>query len=308
MVSEKTKRAVLLLAFGGPESMESVEPFVKNVLKGRPVGEEILNKAKERYRLIGGKSPLLDITNAQARALEERLRKNGFDYKVYVGMRYWDPFIRETVRKMNGDGVQEAAAIVMSPFSTIVATGGYEKEVDEARKELGGGPRMEYLADWHINPAFLDIIIERLKAELKAFKDPAECLVIFSNHSLPLMAIEGDPYEMKIRQTVDEITRRLPVDHRIAFQSAGSGPREWLGPRTEDVIPEARAMGKKGVIVVPLGFVADHVETLYDIDILFKDIAAKNGLAFRRTPSINTDEKFTGLIAGIVKKQYQWKR
>ncbi|MBI5492546.1 MAG: ferrochelatase [Deltaproteobacteria bacterium] len=298
----KRKKAFVLLAFGGADSIESVEPFVRNVLKGRPITPELIEKTKERYKLIGGKSPLLDITRAQAEAIKKLLNKDGLDYGAYVGMRYWHPFIKDTMRRIKDDGVEVLTAIIMSPFTSLIATGAYEKDVEEFLNS-SGGPDTAYIDRWHLNAVFLDIIAGNVEKELASFPDRKDALVIFSNHSLPLMSLEGDPYEMLINQSVEEIVKRTePIDFQVGYQSKGAGPREWLGPSTEDLIEGAKKAGKKGVVIVPLGFLADHVETLYDIDILFKGMADSHGLAFRRTPSLNTSPGLMELLAGLIKK------
>ena len=302
-MTEKPLKGILLLAFGGADSLESVEPFVRNVLKGRPVTPELVAKSVDRYRLIGGKSPLLDITLAQAKGIEDALNADPsahYRYKAYVGMRYWHPFIADTVKKMKEDGVTEAVAVIMSPFTSRVATGAYETDVEGTIKELGNTPEVEFVGCWNIDKTFVDIIAGYINKELKSL-DPKDTLVIFSSHSLPIVALQGDSYEMVVNQAADHIMERVgKVDYKVAYQSKGSGPREWLGPQTEDVIAEAAKRGKKAVIVVAAGFAADHVETLYDIDILFKEAAASNKVEFRRTPSLNTDPAFLRMLAGKI--------
>ncbi len=293
------KIGVLLLAFGGVESLDDLEPFLKNVLRGRPIPKGLLEKIRERYRLIGGKSPLLDITRAQAGAIEKLL---GEKYRAYVGMLNWAPYIPDTLAQMKADGIKEAVAIIMAPFTSPVATGAYERTVEKTIKSLGREPRMKFLSNWHVNPRFLDIIIAKIDEALAGFEDRSKALVIFSNHSLPREMLEGDAYEMKIRQTTDILAAKLDVESRTAYQSQGSTNVDWLGPKTEDVIEEAARQGKEGVVVVPLCFTADHVETLYDIDVLFKATAEKAGLRFARTTSLNTTPEFMTLLADIVKK------
>jgi len=295
------KTGVLLMAFGGADSLDTVEPFMRNVLKKRPVTAEFIEKTKERYRVIGGKSPLLDITLAQAKGVEEILNREGDRYRVYVGMLNWKPFIKETLHRMRDDGITEAAAFIMSPFTSPVATGAYEKVLYDTLDEMGGALKVKLLINWHISPAFSEIIIGKIEKELKAFKKKEDALVIYSIHSLPREALEGDAYEMKIHQAVDEIKKRVNYDYRVAYQSQGTSALNWLGPRTDEVIEEAGKKGKKGVVVVPLGFVADHIETLYDIDILFKTTAETQGLVFRRTESLNTTLEFLELLADLVK-------
>ncbi len=305
-MTSKPEKAVLLLAFGGVDSEADIEPFIRNVLKGRPVTPEMIEKAKERYRLIGGRSPLLEITRAQAKAVVELLNSDPdafFAYRAYVGMRYWDPFIKDALAGIKKDGISSAVAVIMAPFVSLVATGGYDADVTKAVEVQGGAPEVGFTKDFHINLRFIDILAENINRELEPFADRKDALVIFSNHSLPLSALEGDPYEMMIHQTAGEVLKKAgKFDYRISFQSAGSGPRQWLGPKTEDAILEAKRAGKKGVVLVPLGFVADHVETLYDIDILFKTTAASVGLVFKRCPSLNTNPKFMELLADLVKK------
>src|SRR5574340_1543336 len=159
-MSDKTPKGALLLAFGGADSIDSVEPFIRNVLKGRPLTEELIEKTRERYRLIGGSSPLLSITEAQAKAVGGILGREGGLYKVYVGMRYWHPFIKDTIGDMRSDGIKEAAAVIMAPFSSRVATGGYLTDVTEALSVCGGDLKIEYAQDWHREPLFIEAVAE----------------------------------------------------------------------------------------------------------------------------------------------------
>lgn len=294
------KKAVLLLAFGAAESLDEIEPFVSNILKGRSVPPELLERTIERYKLIGGKSPLLDITMAQAEGIEQGLKNKGSDCKVYVGMRYWKPYIKDVVTQMNKDGVKVANTFIMAPFTSPVATGGYEKDVRDTLRDLDGTPKINFICDWHINPKFIDIIIDNLKEALSDFEKPEDALVIFSNHSLPRDALEGDAYEMKIHQTVAEVTKRMDLAYKVGYQSQGMSKWVWLGPKVEEVMEEAKKAEKEGVVVVPLGFLADHVETLYDIDILFKETAEGLGLKFRRSKSINADPRFIEFLVELV--------
>ncbi len=301
-MSDKEKTAFLLLAFGGADSVENVEPFVKNVLKGRIVTPELVAKTKDRYRIIGGRSPLLDITIAQAQAIAEVLKKEGVGYAPYVGMRYWHPFIAETLARMKADGVTRAIAVIMSPFISRAATGGYEMESQIALKDLDGVPKVEFTSVWHLKPLFIDAVADNLNAQLESFTDKSDVLVIFSVHSLPAQASEGDPYEMLINQSAEKVALKAPCDYKVAFQSKGGGPKDWLGPSVEDVIEGAKKSGKKAVVVVPFGFVADHVETLYDIDVLFKSFAESKGLVFKRCASLNANPKFIAAIADAIKR------
>lgn len=309
-MSERPVKGILLLAFGGADSLDSVEPFVRNVLKGRLPSPELVAKAKERYKLIGGKSPLLDITAAQGKAIADILNADPdrpYEYRSFVGMRYWHPFIAETVARMKAEGVTDAIALIMSPFLSLVATGAYIEDLEEAVGK-NNGPFIEMMGSWHLERAFRDMVADNIEKELEGI-DRKDALIIFSSHSLPTVAVEGDPYGLIVRQCSDFVMEKVgKADFRVAFQSKGAGPREWLGPETDKVIEEAAKRGKKRVVVVPIGFAADHVETLYDIDILFKETAAKAGVEFRRTPSLNTDQRFVGLLAGMIRKMAEKKQ
>ncbi len=303
--NEKTERSqgvkgVLLLAFGGGDSLEDVAPFVSNVLRGRPVPPEFLDEIRERYRQIGGSSPLLSITKKQAEALEALLARDGRRYKVFVGMLNWHPFIKDAILEMKEEGIEEAVAVIMAPHATEASTGGYRRAVREALGETGGVPKIEFAGEWHTHPLFIEAVVEKMREALKAFDSPKDAHMIFTAHSLPKALLANDPYVRKIHETVREITDRINFEYRIAFQSKGRGDG-WLGPEVEEIIIEASALAKEGVLIVPVGFVADHVETLYDIDILYKEKAESMNLRFARSPSLNDSPKFIEMLADVVR-------
>lgn len=307
MKSTENKKGVLLLAFGTVDDLDNMEAFLGNVIKGRPVTPELVESAKERYRAVGGRSPLLDITRAQARALGEALKEGGEGWTVYVGMRYWEPYIKEAVHNIWADGIEEAVAVIMAPHPSRASTGGYEYDVEAAVKKTAGIPQVTYIGDWHTNPALIDTIAENMSdaasgPHSKGLPGGDDLLTIFTAHSLPAATLSGDSYVDKLNETVKAVVNKAAVgDHRLAYQSKGGGPGEWLGPAAEDVIREAAGEGKKGILVVPIGFCSDHVETLYDIDISMKAIAEEEGLAFARAASINTSPKFIEMLAELVR-------
>jgi len=303
MVETQEKKAALICAFGCVEDLNDLKPYLSNILKGRELPDAVLEKIRKRYEAIGGKSPLLDLTRDQARAIEEKLAEKGHPIKVYVGMRYWHPYIKETMEKMLDEGIERVTTVIMTPFDSPVATGGYELAIEEVRDAHDGEPRVDILGNWHMNPTFHEAVIENIESALGEFDDPKDALVIYSSHSLPRDALEGDAYEMKVNQCVGELNRRFPTDHVIAYQSQGSTNVDWLGPSTEESIEKAAKEGKKGVVVVPVGFVSDHVETLYDIDISHKEIAEKNGLKFARSASLNNSPKFIEMLSHIIWEQ-----
>lgn len=314
--------AVLLLAFGGPDDMDSIEPFLKNVLPGRPVTPELVERVKSRYALIGGKSPLPEITWKQAKLLEERLNKSlpgtvpilrhdeavsvNRDsplFKVYVGMRHWHPFIKDTVRQIKCDGISRIIAVPMAPQASKASTGGYIDALNKALEEFSGLD-VKVVESWYKNPLYLQAVADTLKEALKELPEERRKYlhVIFSAHSLPIRTVEGDPYEVQLQETMQGIVQITgPLSHCLAYQSKGQASGEWLGPEVEAVMESLAKEGKKDIIIVPIGFVCDHVETLYDIDIVFKKKAEELGMNFNRAASLNYSPLFIEALADIVK-------
>ncbi len=306
-MNEKKQKAILLLAFGGADSLEDVEPFIKNVLAPREPAPELLTDAKMRYSMIGGSSPLLGITRSQALDLQELLLKEGKeDIRVYVGMRNWTPYIKDTLKEMKEDGVTEAVAVIMAPHQTPVATGGYNKAVEEALAELGEGLTVEFADSFEPKANFNNAIMENMQTALTGLmdiRDKEKIVYIYSAHSLPIPALANDPYVSLIEETVDGLNAKFTkYNSKIAYQSKGGGPVEWLGPTVEEVMEEAKEEGMLGVLVIPVGFVSDHVETLYDIDILYRDKAKELGLTFARSPSLNTSAYFIKALKETVEQ------
>lgn len=296
-MNEKKQKAILFLAFGGADSLDDVEPFIKNVLAPRTPSPELLADAKTRYTMIGGSSPLLHITRAQALEVKELLLIDGKeDIEVYIGMRNWAPYIKDTLKEMKDDGVTEAVAVIMAPHQTPVATGGYNKAVEEALAELGGGLTVEFADSFLTNPDFENGVMENMHTALTIFmdiRDKDKIFYIYTAHSLPVKALENDPYVSLIEETVDSLNAKFTkYNSKIAYQSKGGGGAEWLGPTVEEVMEQAKEDGMEGVLVVPVGFVSDHVETMYDIDILYKNKAKDLGLRFTRAKSLNTSAYF----------------
>lgn len=306
MTAKTEKKAVLLLAFGGAESIEDVRPFVENILRermaGRPVPDGMITEIEERYNLIGGSSPLLEITRAQARALEDALTKAGDERKVYVGMRYWKPYMKDTIKEMVADGVTEATVVIMVPQTSNAATGGYLTDLTAIMEAEDNPFEVNYVKSWHAHPLFVEAVKANIDAALGRLEvaDLEDILIVFSLHSLPVSSVHKDKYLLKIAESITNVMDGYDFEWKLSYQSKGGGKFPWLSPATEDVIDDARIEGKKAVVVVPLGFAADHVETLYDIDILFKDKAKSIGLGYERSASLNTSPKFIEMLAEVV--------
>lgn len=305
---------VILLAFGGADSMEAVEPFMKNLMGGRPPAPALVEKIKARYELIGGRSPLPDITAAQAAKLEEYLRAAGSDqpatgkgFLVEVGMRYWHPFIKEGLDRLLEEGADTVVAVSLAPFYSRVSTGAYREELEKAAASRGDRkPRVIITGPLYNNPKFLEAVTEKVRDGLAGFDESRRksVPVIFSAHSLPVAHIrDGDPYVEQFEFTVEHVVRMLGLKnwHR-AYQSKGGGQGEWLGPMVEEVMDDLKKRGSRDVLVAPVGFVSDHIETLYDIDIAQKKHAGSLGLNFHRTASLNTSELFIRALEEIVRQ------
>ena len=303
-------RALLLLAFGGPRSLDEVEPFLTRLFRGRKPSPEQLERVKERYRLIGGSSPLPEITLKQARALEKNLSSKGYRFKSYVGMRYGHPLIEETLKEILQDGIQEVIALPMAPFRSRGSTGAYIEEVNQIRKNLGETIEISFVEGWHLHPLFLEAIQEKIEEGLIQFtpEERKNVHLIFTAHSLPKSLVENDPYVKEMEGSVREVLKEIePLPWHIAFQSRGRGPEEWVGPDVESVLTDLSRQKVREVLIVPIGFVSDHIEILYDIDILYREKAESLGMVLKRTPSLNFSERFIEALATIVEEHIKGK-
>jgi ferrochelatase len=298
-------KALLLLAFGGPRSLDEVEPFLTRLFRGRKPSPEQLERVKERYRLIGGSSPLLEITFKQAKALGDSLAARGYQFKSYVGMRYGHPLIEETLKKVVEDGIHEVIALPMAPFRSRASTGAYIEEVNQAKKNMGEKIEISFIEGWHLHPLFIGAIQEKIEEGLMQFtrEEREKVHLIFSAHSLPKSLVENEPYVKDMKQSVQEVLKQTePIPWHIAFQSRGMGPEEWLGPDVESVLEELSKKKIQEILIVPIGFVSDHIEILYDIDILYRYKAKLLGMQLKRTPSLNFSKRFIGALAATVEE------
>jgi ferrochelatase len=298
-------RALLLLAFGGPRSLEEVEFLLTRLFQGRKPSQEQLEKVIERYRLIGGSSPLPEITQRQAKELEERLNAKGYQFRSYVGMRYGHPLIEETFQEILRDGIREVIAIPMAPFRSRASTGAYIEEVNRVRKSLGEEMEISFVEGWYSHPLFLEAVREKVREGLMEFgpEERKRVHLIFTAHSLPKSMIENDPYAEEMEASVRAVLRGIePLPWHIAFQSRGGGTDEWAGPDVESVLTELSQGKVRGVLIVPIGFVSDHIEILYDIDILYRKKAESLGMLLKRSASLNISGRFIEALSSVVEE------
>ena len=298
-------KALLLLAFGGPRSLDEVESFLTRLFRGRTPSSEQLERVKERYRSIGGCSPLPEITLKQAKALEDSLNSKGYRFRSYVGMRYGHPLIEETLKEILRDGIREVIALPMAPFRSSASTGAYIEEVGHIGNNIGEKIDISFVVGWHLHPLFLQAILEKIEEGLTQFtpEEKKRGHLIFSAHSLPKSLVENEPYVKDMEESVRELVKKLePFPWHIAFQSRGMGPEEWIGPDVESVLTELSQQRVREVLIVPIGFVADHIEVLYDIDVLYRRKAESMGMVLKRTNSLNSSKKFIEALSKIIEE------
>ncbi|MEK6589513.1 MAG: ferrochelatase [Nitrospinota bacterium] len=298
--------AILLLAFGCPDSPKSIEPFVTHVMGGRKPSPEQLQKIIEKYQMIGGYSPLLDITRRQAIALETNLNSSKRDFRVFVGMRHWHPFIKDILKEISLSGIERIVSIIMAPHYSKISIDGYINAFNDAKSELSINTKISFIYGWYTNSLFLEAVAEEIKKGLSYFKgiDKKDIQIIFSAHSLPKKFMtKDDPYGKQLQETIEGIIRFTgDISWHLGFQSKGMGDFEWLEPTVDFILERLSREGKRYVLLVPIGFVSDHIETLYDIDIYFKGIAESFGMVFHRSGSLNDSPKFIKSLEAIVRE------
>ena len=275
--------AVLLLAHGSPDSVAEVPEFLLRVTGGRPLPPEVVEEVKHRYAAIG-RSPLTEITQRQGELLAHKV-----EIPVYVGMRNWHPYVSDTQKKMVAEGVRRAVVICLAPQNSRTSVGLYRSSLHGADSALS----FDFVESWHDQPQLIAAFAEKLKAGRKRAAEEAGTPppVIFTAHSVPQRTIlEGDPYEEQARHTAELVAAAADLEQsqwRFAFQSQGMSGGAWLGPTVESTILDLKRSGHRAVFVQPIGFLCDHVEVLYDVDILFKQFAEKEGMRLWRAESLN---------------------
>ncbi len=302
------KTAVLLMAHGAPESLNGIPDYLQHIMKGRPPSEEVIGQVKERYSLVGGKSPLLEITQNQAAALEARLNQATNAFKVYIGMRHWHPFIDETVQQIAKDQPARLVAISLAPQYSSLSVEAYNQTLKKAMTSANLNIPVQMVKSWFKQAELIGAFCEKIQEALDQYDDATRSHVhlLFTAHSLPETVLEqGDPYPQEVEGTVSAILKQLHFDAALknwsfAFQSQGFRGGKWLGPDVEKVLGTLGEAGKNDVLVVPIGFVCDHVEILYDVDILYKGLAASQGISLRRTASLNAMPTFIEALAKVV--------
>lgn len=313
---------VLLLNLGGPETLEDVRPFLYNLFSDpeiirlpitwlqKPLAWFIASsrssKSQENYRQIGGGSPLRRITEEQAQALQAELTRQGQEAQVYIGMRYWYPFTEEAIARIKRDGIERLVILPLYPQFSISTSGSSFRLLQNLWKEHPDlqPPDHTVIASWYERPGYLQAMADLIHQELNRFEDPNGIHLFFSAHGVPVSYVEeaGDPYQKEIEACTELIMQTLnrPNDYTLAYQSR-VGPVEWLRPYTEDAIANLAERGIKRLLVVPISFVSEHIETLQEIDIEYREVAEEVGIHdFHRVPALNTHPTFVAELAHIV--------
>jgi len=291
--------AVLLMAYGSPNSLEEVGEYLRQVRGGRlPTPEEVV-RLQDRYRQVGGQTPLLKMTLAQAKALEEKLQSERIDSKVHVGMKHWHPFIEDVVEKIVTDGAASVIGFALAPHYSRLSIGGY---ADAVRRGLARTERpvaFTMVESWHDQQSLITALSRRVCDGLEKFDEPSRALVLFTAHSLPKKSVaDNDPYWSQLQETSQLVASKSGIKSwDFAFQSAGHPIDSWMGPGIKEKITELSGRGFRELLVCPVGFVSDHLEILYDLDVEAKGYAASLGTRLERTASLNDDPEFINAIA-----------
>lgn len=298
---------VLVMAYGSPNRPEEILPYYTNIRRGRPPTPEMLAELQQRYAAIGGMSRLNQITAAQARSLGAVLNEAGdASYRIYVANKHWEPWIPDVVRQMGADGIRRAVALVMAPQGSRLSSDLYQEQVDAANRELPEPIQFVKIRSWHREPDYIRAVAEQVEAALERFPECSreQLPVIFTCHSLPERILTwNDTYPVHFREMGEAVAAAAGL-RRIyfAYQSAGRTPEPWLGPDVAEVVASLAAKGERSILVCAVGFLADHLEVLYDLDIDLQGKAARLGVHLERTAMLNDHPLLARALAGVVRR------
>ncbi|MBA9086305.1 ferrochelatase [Fontibacillus solani] len=303
------KIGVLVMSYGTPESLDQVEAYYTHIRRGHPPTEEQLKELKDRYEaIVGGVFPLRANTDNQVEALQETLNRlsgdSGYEFVCYQGLKHAVPFIEDGVDKMAQDGIKEAIGIVLAPHYSVMSVGGYIKRAETKSSEAGIS--MKFIHSYHTHPKLIEAFANRVSSKLELFKEAGAerdmVKVLFSAHSLPAKILEmGDPYRDQLLETSREVARKAGVSNwQFTWQSAGRTSDPWLGPDILDTLHDLSKEQVEDILVAPVGFVSDHLEVLYDLDIEAKTVAKELDMRLERIDSLNTDPLYMETLGEMI--------
>lgn len=307
MAAEKI--GVLVMSYGTPQSLEQIEAYYTHIRRGRPPAPEQLEELTNRYKaIVGGVFPLRENTNRQVQHLEETLNasaSNSLQFVCYQGLKHASPFIEDGVQQMAADGIQRAVGIVLAPHYSVMSVGSYMKRAQEEAQ--GAGIRLSCVQSYHLHPLLIQALAERVEKAFQQFPSERrnDVKVLFTAHSLPKRILDmGDPYPDQLLATSRAIAERTNITNwQFAWQSAGNTPDPWLGPDILDELERLKSEQVREVLVCPIGFVSDHLEVLYDLDIEAKQTAGRLGMHLERTESLNTEPLYMQVLADAVNEE-----
>ena len=302
MTAKATCDAVLMIGFGGPTRADEVRPFLDNVLRGRPIPRERYEEVVHHYDLLGGRSPYNDLTMRQAAALREQLAKKGVRVPVAVGMREWEPYVADAIRALADGGARRVLGFIMAAHRSEASFERYQATVNDARAALGeAAPEVVYPQPWHDHPLFIAALAARTREAYARLdeQDRSRARLIFTAHSIPLAMAQAGPYVKQLAQSAWMVAAKLGIGGwKLAYQSRSGSPREaWLEPDIKDALG---SLDTKAAVVVPIGFLCDHVEVLYDLDIEAAQIAREAGIRMERAPTVGDHPLFIEMMASII--------
>ncbi len=298
---------VLVMAYGGPSSLDELPGSLADIRAGRPTSRELLAEITHNYRAIGGRSPLPEITRRQVEAVRAQLDPARF--RCYLGMRHWAPWIEEVVGEMIEDGITHAVSLVLAPHYSALSIAKYADKVAAGLELYRGEIEFEHVTSYHDRPGLVEALAARVSEGLARWPEVERdrVHVVFSAHSLPARVLEtGDPYDAQLRETARLVAKRAglgPDRWSWSFQSAGRTPEPWLGPQAEEHLVALAAGGGTDVVSVPVGFVSDHVEILYDIDVKAREVAEQAGIRLERPPALNDDPLFVATLVELIRER-----
>lgn len=298
--------SVILIAFGGPTAPHEIRPFLEVVTRGRRIPPGRLEDVARHYeRMPGGRSPLCELTFAQARALERELAARGPALPVFVGMRNWHPFLHETLAEMTGKGVKHALGIILSPFRTEASWERYQQDVAEARAGVLGAPDVAYAPAWFGHAKFVESVAARTQAAFAEIPEAKrmKTSLVFTAHSVPVAMADASPYVSDFTSAARAVATRLGHERwSLAYQSRSGDPREpWLEPDIATALKRLGGEGERHAVVAPIGFVCDHVELLYDLDIEARAVATAHGVTMHRAAAVNDHPAFIAMLGDLVR-------
>jgi protoporphyrin/coproporphyrin ferrochelatase len=297
--------AVLLMAYGSPNRIEDVEAYFTDIRGGRTPSREAVDELASRYRRVGVPTPLLAVSRELAGQLERQLNLDPPDdgiYTVHLGMKHWTPRIATATEEIIESGADRVIAIVLAPHYSKISTGGYRRQIEQALAHGAPDISLDFVESWHELDGYLQAVADNVRMVRAEFANPSDVVAVFTAHSLPARILdEGDPYQEQVLRTSELVARRAGIEQwRFSYQSQSQTGEPWLGPDLVDTVEELAGQGHRAVLVASVGFVADHLEIFYDIDIEAKERADALGIELRRTPMLNADPRLAQALHALI--------